>query len=92
MHKEIEGILENWVEKINLDEFHLAHSFDKVIQSKKSPEAFEYITHMIDAILETYNDFIASQLIFYLNCLYGKSDTAEIHPALILKERNWKNI
>ncbi|WP_191561955.1 hypothetical protein [Metabacillus idriensis] len=79
MHKDIEGILDNWVEKINQDEFYLAHSFDLIIENKNSAEAFEFIPHMIDAILETNDDFIASQLIFYLNCLYGKADTAEIH-------------
>ncbi|KEZ52458.1 hypothetical protein [Metabacillus indicus] len=91
MHKDIESILDNWIEKINKDEFYLAHSFDKIIEKKSSAEAFEYIPHMIDAILETNDDFIASQLIFYLNCLYGKADTAEIHHAFISKkeEMEW---
>lgn len=82
MHKEIESILDNWIEMINEDEFYLAHSFDQLIDRKNSVEAFEYIPHMLDAILETDDDFIASQLIFHLNCLYGKADTTEIHPYL----------
>lgn len=34
-------------------------SFDKLIDHKNSTEAFEYIPHMIDAILETKDDFSA---------------------------------
>ncbi|MGP7816766.1 hypothetical protein [Niallia sp. 01092] len=85
MHKDIESILENWVEKINEDEFYLAHSFDRIIDNKSSVEAFEYIPHMIDAILETNDDFIASQLIFYTNCMYGKANTTELHPIFVSK-------
>ena len=28
------------------------------------------------------DEFVAAQLIYYLNCLYGKADTTEIHAAL----------
>ena len=34
MHKSIADILDNWVEKINQDEFYLANSFDQIIQEK----------------------------------------------------------
>ncbi|WP_445491721.1 hypothetical protein [Niallia sp. 03133] len=85
MHKDMESILENWVEKIKEDEFYLAHSFDRLIDNKSSMEAFEYIPHMLDAILETNDDFIASQLIFYTNCMYGKANTTELHPVFVLK-------
>ncbi|MFT8319986.1 MAG: hypothetical protein ABF649_03685 [Bacillus sp. (in: firmicutes)] len=91
MHKEIENILENWVEKINEDAFYLAHSFDRLIDEKSSILAFEYIPHMLDAILETNDDFIASQLIFYTNCMYGKANTTELHPAFVSKLEKLEN-
>lgn len=91
MHKSIEDILDNWVEKINQDEFYLANSFDQIIQEKSSSEAFDFIPHMVDAILSTKDDFIASQLIFYMNCLYGKAKTTEIHPVFISKQRELEN-
>jgi len=81
MHQSIATILENWVEKINEDEFYFSNAFDRVFQEKTSYEAFEFIPHMLEAILETNDDFVAAQLIFYLNCLYGKADTTEIHAA-----------
>ena len=82
MHQSIAMILENWVEKINEDEFYFSTVFDQLIQGKTSYEAFEFIPHMLEAIIETNDDFVAAQLIFYLNCLYGKADTTEIHTAL----------
>lgn len=82
MHESIAMILENWVQKINEDEFYFSNAFDQLIQEKTSYEAFEFIPHMLEAILETNDDFIAAQLIFYLSCLYGKADTTEIHNAL----------
>ena len=86
MHHTIAVILEDWVEKINEDEFYLSTAFDKLIQEKTSFEAFDFIPYMLDAILETNDDFVASQLIFYMNCLYGKADTTEIHPVLSQKQ------
>lgn len=85
IHKEIESILDNWIEKTNKNEFYLAHSFDKLINRKNSAEAFEYIPQMIDGIVETNENFIASLLIFYLICLYEKANTTEIHPYLSSK-------
>ena len=82
MHQSIAMILENWVEKINEDEFYFSNAFDRLIQKKTSYEAFEFIPHMLEAIIETNDDFVAAQLIYYLNCLYGKADTTEIHTAL----------
>ena len=82
MHQSIAIILENWVEKINEDEFYFSNAFEQLFQEKTSYEAFEFIPHMLEAILETNDDFVAAQLIFYLNCLYGKADTTEIHTAL----------
>lgn len=80
MHPEIAEILTDWTRKINEDEFYLARSFDRLIEKKSSSDAFNFIPDMIHAILLTDDDFIASQLVFYLNCLYGKADTTEIHP------------
>lgn len=82
MYKSIAIILDNWIEKINEDEFYFSNAFDQLIQEKTSYEAFEFIPHMLEAILETNDDFVAAQLIFYLNCLYGKANTTEIHTAL----------
>ena len=82
MHKSIAMILENWVEKINEDEFYFSTAFGQLIQEKTSYEVFEFIPHMLEAILETNDDFVAAQLIFYLSCLYGKADTTEKHAAL----------
>lgn len=87
MHKSIAEILDNWIEKINQDEFYLANSFDEIINTKSSSEAFEFIPYMIEAILLTGDDFIASQLIFYMNCLYGKANTTELHPFFISKRQ-----
>lgn len=86
MHHSIVRILEDWVEKINQDEFYFSNAFNPLIQNKTSYEAFDFIPHMLDAIIETSDDFFASQLIFYLNCLYGKADTTEIHPVLLKKQ------
>ena len=91
MHKSIADILDNWIEKINQDEFYLANSFDEIINAKNSSEAFEFIPYMIEAILLTEDDFIASQLIFYMNCLYGKANTTEIHPFFISKRQELEN-
>jgi hypothetical protein len=77
--------LDNWVEKINQDEFYFANSFDQLINEKSSSESFDFIPHMIEAILLTNDDFIASQLIFYCNCLYGKANTTELHPVFFCK-------
>lgn len=85
MHKSIANILENWVEKINQDEFYFDNAFQQLIQEKSSVEAFEFIPHMVDAILSINDDYIVSELIFYLNCLYGKANTTEIHPTLSAK-------
>ncbi|MBS4177642.1 hypothetical protein [Lederbergia citrea] len=87
MHKSIADILDNWIEKINQDEFYFANSFDKIINDKNSSEAFDFIPHMIDAILLTNDDFIASQLIFFMNCLYGKANTTELHPVFVSKRK-----
>lgn len=37
---------------------------------------------MREAVLETNDGFVASQLIFHLSCLYGKVNTTEIHTTL----------
>ena len=66
MHQSIALILENWVKKINEDEFYFSTKFDQLIQEKTSYEAFEFIPHMLDVILETNDDFVAAQLIFHL--------------------------
>ena len=46
---------------------------------------------MIEAILLTEDDFISSQLIFYMNCLYGKANTTEIHSSFISKRQELEN-
>ncbi|MEK5040173.1 hypothetical protein [Sporosarcina sp. FSL K6-3457] len=91
MHKSIADILENWIEKINQDEFYIANSFDVIINAKNSSEAFEFIPYMIEAILLSEDDFITSQLIFYMNCLYGKANTTELHPSFISKRQELEN-
>ena len=82
IHKSIAIILDNWVEKINEDEFYFSNTFEQLFQEKTSYEAFEFIPHMLEAILETNDDFVSAQLIFHLNRLYGKADTTEIHTEL----------
>lgn len=91
MHNSLAHILENWVEQINLDEFYLVHSFDRLLAEKSSSEAYEFIPYIIEAVLLTTDGFLASQLIFYLNCFYGKADTTELHPVLLDKRKELEN-
>ena len=59
MHQSIAVILENWAEKINEDEFYFSTAFEQLIQEKTSYEAVEFILHMLEAILDTNDDFVA---------------------------------
>lgn len=85
IHPDIAEILHNWIAKINADEFHFAHAFDALIARKTEVEAFEFTPYLLEAALLAYDDFIVSQLLFYLNCMYGKANTTEIHYKVLDK-------
>lgn len=78
----IDEILNDWVRKLNEDEFYFTHAFETLIESFTSYEAFDFIELMVQTILKLDNPFLVNQFIFFTGCLYSKAKTTELHPVM----------
>ncbi|MEC1178505.1 hypothetical protein P9B03_08435 [Metasolibacillus meyeri] len=85
----IDEILNDWVRKLNEDKFYFAHTFEALIVSFTSHEAFDFIESMIQTILTLDNPFLVNQFIFFTGYFYNKAQTTELHPMMQKKSTSY---
>ncbi|MGM0829040.1 MAG: ABC transporter [Bacillota bacterium] len=89
--KPLQDLFNHWQEKLDQDEWYFSRSFDEIITSMTSEEAFQYIPVVIQELAKCKNAFLIGEMVDFLH-IYEVANTTEINPILIQEKDNIEGV